>query len=117
MIEILERSDKPGAGDGAAFICDACRKQVVGSGNIIWGCTVGIEPQLSTPLFVAHKGGCDVAVQRTLEERYVGEQWVWLWEDVGPFTKTLMHNLTNSFADDRQGTYHKQRVAFPPEAR
>lgn len=116
MIEILGRSGEPEAMNCPAFICDACRKQVTNSGNIIWGVTVGVEPRLSTPLFVAHKGGCDVAVQRTLEERYSGDQWVWLWEEGGHFIKYLTHNYTHSFDEDIDGTYHPQRVAFPPPA-
>lgn len=118
MIEILGRSGEPEAMNCPAIICDACRQQITDSGNIIWGTTIGVEPPLSTPLFAAHKGRCDAALQAGLQDRYPGDQWAWLWEEADHFLKYLSGNFKKPFADDPEGTYREHRIAFPgPQAR
>lgn len=113
VIEILGRSGEPEAMNCPVLICDACRKQVVDSGNIIWGSTVGVEPRLSTPLFVSHKGHCDQIVSKDLEEQYPGEQWAWLWEEAGHFLRYLAGNFKKPFSDDPDGTFHEHQIALP----
>lgn len=117
MIEILGRSGEPEAMNCPAIICDGCRKQITNSGNIVWGITIGVEPRLSTPLFAAHKGRCDRVVQAGLQDRYPGDQWVWLWEEADHFLEYLNGNFRKPFADDPNGNYHEHRIALPgPQA-
>lgn len=112
MIEIIARSGEPEAMNCPALICDACRKQVTDSGNIIWGTTIGVEPRLSTPLFVAHKGRCDQAVQQGLTTDYPGDEWVWLWEEAGKLLVDLAGNFKRRFEGDANGTFHEHRIAL-----
>lgn len=113
MIEMIARSGNPEAMNCPALMCDACRKQVTDSGNIIWGTTIGIEPRAATPLFVAHKGHCDQVVSKGLEAQYPGDEWVWLWEEADHFLKYLAGNFTKPFSDDKDGTFHDHRIALP----
>lgn len=113
MIEILGRSGEPEAMNCPALICDACRKQVVDHGNILWGTTVGVEPRATTPLFVAHKGDCDVALSGSLEQQYPGDEWVWLWEEADHFLEYLNNNFKRALPEGPRVTYHDHQVAFP----
>lgn len=113
MIEIVLRSGPPEAMNCAALVCDTCREQVVGRGNIVWAHRY--EPQQeSSPLFVSHKGQCDRALSAWLKDKYpLAEGWANLWEEAGHFMRYLAHNASNAFADDSEGTYRVTKVAFP----
>lgn len=113
MIEMVSRSGPPEALLCPAFICDTCRQQVVNSGNVVYA--LRLEPRReSSPLFVAHKGVCDRALESRLAERYpLDEGWTELWEELGVFVKQLAHNSTNPFTDDTEGTYRANTVVHP----
>lgn len=117
LIEYIGRSGPPEAMNCPALICDTCRKQVVGSGNVIWGSTAGSDgPRRSTPLYVAHKGRCDHAFEKWFAEAYpLADGWMPLWEEAAVFMRQLAYNLTNAFADDTEGTYHPHKLALPKE--
>lgn len=112
VIEIIGRSGEPEAMNCPALICDGCRKQVTDSGVIVWGVTAGVEPRLSTPLYVAHKGRCDQAVQKGVETEYPEDTWVWLSEEADKFLSDLAGNFKRRFEDDKRGTFHEHRIAL-----
>lgn len=111
MIEIVPRDGPPEAMNCPAFICDACRKQVIGQGNIVWMRRyIDRQPQ-SSPLYVAHKGDCDRRIEAALEQRYTAaDGWTSLWEEAGDFLHYLTNNLTQTFADDPDGRYLTQTI-------
>lgn len=115
MIEYISRSGEPEAMNCPAFICDACREQVVGRGNILWASRIakGVS-RGSSPLFVAHKGRCDRAVKKLMEGMYpFDDGWLELWEEIGGFLAHLTNNLEHAFADDRDGTYAEHELTHP----
>jgi hypothetical protein len=112
MIEIIARDGEPQALLCPALICEACREQVAGPGNIIWFWRTDPEWQAS-PLFVAHKH-CNRKVEALLEPVYSFEQgWRRAWREAKLFLDQLAHNFGNPFADDREGVYHDQVVVQP----
>ncbi|MDX3229407.1 hypothetical protein [Streptomyces sp. ME19-01-6] len=122
MIEYVARSGPPEAMNCPAFICDVCRKQVVGKGIVTWGTTIGREgdsgPHRQTPLYVAHKGRCGRALEIWFEKHYPpADGWIDLWDDLADFVRQLTHNLTNAFADDPDGEYHPHRLEGAKTAR
>ncbi|MEV5611493.1 hypothetical protein [Streptomyces sp. NPDC052225] len=115
MIEYIARSGPPEAMNCPAFVCDACRKQVVGEGIVTWATTIGDGtpgPHRQSPLYVAHKGDCGRKVEAMVNAGYpLSEGWVDLWEDIPDFLKHLTHNATDAFADDPDGEYHQHTLA------
>lgn len=117
MIEYVARSGPPAAMNCPAFICDTCRKQVVGEGIVTWCTTIGRDYEAGrrehrqTPIYVAHKGRCGRALEVRLEAQYPHEDgWIDLWDDLDDFVRQLAHNLTHAFADDREGRYHRHQL-------
>lgn len=115
MIEYVARSGPPEAMNCPAFICDACRKQVVGAGIVTWSTSIARDgkpgPHRQSPLYVAHKGECGRKVEAMLHAAYpLDDGWVDLWDDIADFLKQLTHNTTNAFADDPDGEYHQHRL-------
>ncbi len=115
MIEYIARSGPPEALNCPAFICDACRHQVVGRGNILWTYRFPSDHHESSPLFVSHKSSCVRAVEQLIGQLYPRDQ-NWsnaLSHDLESFVATLGHNSTHAFDDDETGTYHYQRLVHP----
>lgn len=115
MIEIVPRSGPPEALSCPAFVCDACRKQVVGKGNITWMLkTIRGEGEVrqQSPVYVAHKGACDRALEVWLRKQY-SDGWIHMWEELSVFLKQLAHNAVNDFADDKKGEYHQLVIKHP----
>ncbi|MFB6550157.1 hypothetical protein [Streptomyces sp. NPDC056405] len=114
MIEYVARSGPPEAMNCPAFICDACRQQVVSAGIVTWATTIGDgrrQTHSQSPLYVAHKGECGRKVEAMLHAGYpASDGWMDLWDDIGDFLKQLTHNVTNGFADDSDGEYHQHRL-------
>ncbi|MEV5516952.1 hypothetical protein AB0L50_29265 [Streptomyces flaveolus] len=114
MIEYVARSGPSEAMNCPAFICDACRQQVVGAGIVTWATTIGdgrIRTHNQSPLYVAHKGECGRKVGAMLHAGYPSSDgWMDLWDDIGDFLKQLTHNATNAFADDADGEYHQHHL-------
>lgn len=115
MIEYVARDGPPEAMNCPAFICDICRKQVVGKGIVTWGTTVAHEgdggPHRQTPIYVAHKGRCGRALEVWFERTYPHDDgWMDLWDDLDDFMRQLAYNLVNAFADDHEGTYRQHRL-------
>lgn len=118
MIEYVPYSGEPQAMNCPAFVCDTCRKQVVGDGNVIW-CVKVIEKdgqRQQSPLFVSHKGRCDQALDKWLGSQYpLDEDWINLWEEISVFRSQLGNNADRSFADDPNGDYHELILRMPPD--
>ena len=115
MIEIVPRSGPPEALSCPAIVCDTCRRQVVGKGNIIWMFKVvhsDEEVRQQSPTYAAHKGACDRALEKWLKQQY-GDGWILMWEELGTFLRQLLHNAENDFADDTKGEYHQLLVKQP----
>ncbi|MGQ4355259.1 hypothetical protein [Streptomyces drozdowiczii] len=121
MIEYVARSGPPEAMNCPAFICDACRKQVVGEGIVTWCSTIGRDnggTHRQSPIFTAHKGTCGRKLEAMLEAAYPpGDGWIDYWDDLADFLKQLANNHTEAFADDHEGEYHKHDVVLPKAAR
>lgn len=114
MIEIVPRNGPPEAMNCPALICDACRKQVVGGGNILWVRRYVDDKPESSPLMAAHKGQCDQAVEAWLQEHYPTiDGWCPLWEEAADFVRYLANNLAHSFAEDSDGAYLTQTIIAP----
>lgn len=116
MIEYIGRSGPPEAMNCPALICDACRQQITGKGNIVWGCTLGdgSSTRRRTPLYTTHKGQCDRLFDLWFAKAYPSaDGWVQLWEEAPDFMRQLAHNLTNAFADDPDGEYHDHALILP----
>jgi hypothetical protein len=100
-----------------AVVCDACRRQVVGTGNIVWAYKVvhgTDEVRQQSPLYAAHKGRCDQALDAWLKKQYSSsDHWILLWEELDSFMRQLGHNSTNAFADDAEGEYHQLVIKQP----
>lgn len=97
-----------------AFICDACRKQVVGDGNIIWAVRYVGEARQSSPVFVSHKFPCSRQVDALVKRHYpCGEGWSGLWEEASVFIGHLSNNLVHAFDDDPEGEYHEHALMLP----
>lgn len=106
MIEIIARNGAPEAMLCPAFICDACREQIVGQGNVISKVRYDGDQRQTSPLLFAHKGQCTQAVDAWLNARYLlTEGWSMIWDELGDFVRQLSHNLTHAFADDPEGEY------------
>ncbi|MFC8065463.1 hypothetical protein [Streptomyces sp. NPDC057293] len=115
MIEYVPRSGPPEAMNCPAVVCDTCRKQVVGSGNIVWAYKVihgDDEVRQQSPLYAAHKGRCDQALDTWLKKQY-GSGWLILWEELDTFARQFQHNTANAFADDSAGEYHQLVIKQP----
>ncbi|MFI5831047.1 hypothetical protein ACIA6C_28000 [Streptomyces sp. NPDC051578] len=116
MIEFMPRSGPPEAMHCATVICDACRQQVHGAGNLVWGRRMGSDETGKiehTPLFAAHKGACDRALDNWLKKQYPQGQWLLMWEELGDFLKQLAYNSEHAFTDDTKGEYHKTILKMP----
>ncbi|MFI7632416.1 hypothetical protein [Microbispora rosea] len=115
MIEIVARNGSPEAMLCPAFICDACRKQVMEAGNVIYAVRYPDQSERETsPLFVAHKGACDMAVQQWLAANYpVADGWSDLWDEIDDFLAYLGGNFKRSFAEDADGQYVPHVVVMP----
>jgi hypothetical protein len=118
MIEIVPYSGKPEALNCPAFVCDTCRKQIVGKGNVVWCIRAGDEGELrqQSPLFAAHKGRCDRALELWLSGQYpLRDHWINLWEETDVFLKQLGNNADRSFDDDPNGEYHELIIRMPED--
>lgn len=116
MIEYIARDGEPEAMTCPALICDACRTQVIGDGNIYWAVRyVASGQRQSSPLFVSHKYECSRAVDRIVETTYpFAEGWSGaLTEEVNVFLRHLANNAEHAFADDPNGTYLDHDVVHP----
>lgn len=113
MIEMVSRSGEPEAMLCPALVCDTCRQQVVGRGNIVWA--MRHEPRWqSSPLFVSHKGRCDLVVEAGLQSQYpISDGWLDFSAEADQFMRHLAHNADHSFADDPDGTYRIVPVIHP----
>ncbi|MER7953874.1 hypothetical protein [Streptomyces sp. NPDC096030] len=115
MIEFVPRNGSPEAINCPAFVCDACRKQIAGEGNIVWALKVRdseTETAEQSPLYAAHKGACDQALEAWLMSQY-DSQWVPLWEEIGTFLKQLVHNTGRDFSQDSKGQYQQLVIRHP----
>ncbi|MER6376752.1 hypothetical protein ABT255_52665 [Streptomyces mirabilis] len=118
MIEYVPYSGEPEAMNCPAAICDTCREQVVGEGNIVWCIRAGNkgEQRQQSPLFASHEGGCDCALGRWLEAQYpLDDNWINLSDEIDVFLKQLGNNVGRSFADDPRGDYHQVIVRMPTD--
>jgi hypothetical protein len=118
VIEYVPYSGEPEAMNCPAFICDTCRKQIVGQGNVVWCVRAGEkgEQRQQSPIFAAHKGRCDRALELWLRGQYqISDHWINLWEEVDVFLKQLGNNANRSFADDGRGEYHELIVHMPKD--
>ncbi len=115
MIEIVARSGPPDALNCPAFICDACRRQVTGRGNIYWVVKNSAEHFTSSPLFVSHKGRCVKPAEKLVESLYpAADGWSrTLWSELGTFLGQLAHNAENDFSEDADGIYHNHQLVQP----
>lgn len=116
MIEYIARDGEPEAMTCPAFICDACRRQVTGAGNIYWAVRYAAPGQRqSSPLFVSHKYECSRAVDQIVETTYpFAEGWSGaLSNEIRVFLAQLNHNAEHAFADDPDGTYLDHDVVHP----
>lgn len=113
MIEMVSRSGQPEAMLCPALVCDTCRDQVTGHGNVLW--SIRHEPQWeSSPLFVSHKGQCHRALKYRIAIEYpIAAGWSQLWNEAGDFMRHLTHNAVQSFADDPDGSYRIVPVIHP----
>ncbi|MFD7915954.1 hypothetical protein ACFV30_35460 [Streptomyces sp. NPDC059752] len=66
-----------------------------------------------TPLFAAHKGACDRAIDTWLERHYPEDEWLLMREELGHVLKQINYNAEHAFADDRRGEYHKAILKMP----
>lgn len=114
MIEYVARSGPPEAMNCPAFICDACRKQVVGEGIVTWCSTIGRDAgdtHRQSPIYVAHKGLCGRKVEAMLKAGYPpADGWIDYWDDIADFVRQLANNATEAFADDPDGEYHQHSL-------
>lgn len=121
MIEYISRSGPPEAMNCPAFICDACRKQVVGEGIVTWCSTIGRDAgdaHRQSPVYVAHKGLCGWKVEAMLEAGYPpADGWIDYWDDIADFVRQLANNATEAFADDPDGEYHQHSLEGSRPAR
>ncbi len=114
MIEYIGRDGPPEAKNCPAFICDHCREQVVGSGNVTWCVTFG-GGERSSPIYVSHKQ-CARSVEAWLETIYPRRDgWMVLWDEMRIFVQQLAYNASHAFADDAEGTYRSHSLALPTE--
>lgn len=114
MIEIIARNGPPEAMLCPAFICDACRRQVVGEGNVISKVRYSGGQRQTSPLFIAHKGTCDLTVDAWLNKRYpLDNGWSLIWEELETFVRQLANNLAHAFADDHEGEYLSHQIILP----
>jgi hypothetical protein len=117
MIEYIPRSGPPEAMILPAVICDTCRRQVAGSGNIVWATKVMHDPsetRQQSPLFAAHKGSCDQALDAWLTEQYrLEDHWILSWEELETFIRHLSANSKKDFSEDPQGEYHRFVIKVP----
>lgn len=115
MIEVVARDGEPEALLCPALICDACRKQVAGPGNLLWAVRrpEGGKRQ-SSPAFVAHKGRCDQVVKKILANLYpLADGWTEQWDEAGSFLAYLTSNTSKPFADDPDGNYLDHELVQP----
>jgi hypothetical protein len=118
LIEYVPYSGEPEAMNCPAVICDTCRKQVVGEGNVVWCIRAGGKGDLrqQSPLFASHKGGCDRVLDRWLQAQYpLDDNWINLWEEIDVFLEQLGHNVGRSFAEDPRGDYHEVILRMPAD--
>lgn len=113
MIEYVARSGPPEAMNCPAFICDGCRKQVVGEGIVTWCSTIGRDDgeHRQSPIHVAHKGTCGRKVEAILKACYPrADGWIDYWDDIADFARQLANNAAEAFADDPDGEYHQHHL-------
>ncbi|MFE2850609.1 hypothetical protein ACFXJO_05675 [Streptomyces lavendulae] len=115
MIEYVPRSGPPEAMHCPTIICDTCRTQVHGAGNIVWMVKSYLAdgPRQQSPLYAAHKGPCDRALEAWLKTQYPEGDWLLNWEELGDFLRQLAHNAEHAFADDTKGEYHQLIIKQP----
>lgn len=122
MIEYMAHSGPTAALNCPIFICDYCREQITGQGNVVWGVSGGVvfeetggydrKPRRSTPLFATHKD-CDHKFRPMFRALYPYEDgWHDLWEDIGDFVRQLAHNATHSL-EEKAGESHPHVVEMP----
>lgn len=115
MIEIVPRNGPPEALTCPAVVCDVCRRQITDSGNILWAHKVvgdSGEPPAQSPMYAAHKGNCDMAMEKWLKVQY-GQGWITLWEEADTFLQQLVHNFTRAFGEDTRGDYQRLIIQHP----
>lgn len=118
MIEIIARDGEPEAMLCPAFICDACRQQVVKDGNILYAVRYVDHERESSPLFVSHKWPCAGQVEQWLKTAYPRDEgWSDLWDEASDFIRHLANNSARAFADDPDGDYQSHRLVFPADVR
>ncbi|MFE1767227.1 hypothetical protein ACFW81_23790 [Streptomyces angustmyceticus] len=115
MIEYMAFSGTDDALNCPIFICDYCRKQITGPGNIVWGEAGGHpegEPRRRTPLFATHKD-CDHKFTAMFRQIYPPEGgWRDLWDDIDTFLRQLAHNATHAL-DEKAGEAHPHIMDMP----
>ncbi|MFJ8677257.1 hypothetical protein [Streptomyces sp. NPDC093589] len=114
MIEYMAHSGPNTALNCPIFICDFCRQQITGQGNVVWGEAGGYDgtPRQRTPIFATHKD-CDHKFIGMFRKIYpVKDGWRDLWDDIGDFVKQLAHNATRSL-EEQAGESHPHIVAMP----
>lgn len=118
MIEFVPYSGEPEAMNCPAFVCDTCRKQIVGEGVVVWRVKIRSngEPRQQSPLFTVHKRTCDRALGRWLDPQYpLDGDWIDLSEEIDVFLKQLGNNANRSFDDDPRGEYHQTILRMPTD--
>ena len=61
MIEIIARNGPPEAMLCPAFVCDACRKQVVGAGNVVYMRRIVGDRRCRPPIIAPTESGTSTA--------------------------------------------------------
>lgn len=116
MIEIIGRNGPPEAMLCPAFICDACREQVVKDGNVEQAVRYVGDRREVSPLFVSHKHPCSRALEIGLREQYPpADGWSTIWFELREFLTHLTNNAKHAFADAPNREYLANTVVLPGE--
>jgi hypothetical protein len=115
MIEYRIRSDGMGGLFCPAFVCDFCYSQIIQEGNVVWGVRddthTGDHVAYLTPIYATHKG-CHGVFEKTFTERFRGENWLIMAEEITTFVRQLRNNATMSL--DKPGTrFQETAIALP----
>jgi hypothetical protein len=105
MIEIVNLD---GYNDGwgplvcPVLVCDVCREQVVGHGNLERAYRhVDGEAVEQTPLYVTHKQPCSRVFDQWKAGAYpTSEGWAFGWDEARVVLDQLQHNLNNVLVPD-----------------